>query len=153
MNELNQTCGDGLSWTARYFLRQLALARKNGRKSEAASYSKALSEVTFVAIVAPFVAAFSCIVITSLKWAPTFGRMHPDFSPKLTGLVVGFLVLGVGTAWFRRRFSKFRAMPAIWAAFDTEEDRRLVFWQKVIILTLCGAVVPLLALALTLWIL
>jgi hypothetical protein len=148
-----RTHGDELSWTDRYFLRRLALARRDRSASEAASYSSALFEVTLITVFAPCLAVFSSVVITSLRWTPTFGHRHPNFSPKLTGLAIGMVALIVGSAWFGRRFRKLRVTPGAWCDFDTPEDRRIVFRQKVAILTICGAVVPLMALAATFWIL
>jgi hypothetical protein len=89
--------------------------------------------------------------VTSLKWAPNFTHAHPNFSPKLIGLVVGFIAAGAGHVWFRRRFRRFLQPPDVWADFDSESDRRIVFWQKLIILSVCGAVIPMLAVIVTFW--
>lgn len=147
-----QTRADQLGWARRYFLRRLALARRGPKKSEAAMYSDALFELTLVAVLMPCIAVFSCLLITSLKWAPNFGHEHPDFSPKIAALVIGFLAYGIGYAWFRRSFAKLRTMADLWVDFDSEEDRRIAFWQKLMIVSVCGAVVPMLALAVTFWI-
>lgn len=144
---------DQLSWVTRYFLRRLALARRDLNKSEAAAYSSAVFEVTLVTVVMPCLAIFSCVAMTSLKWAPTFAREYPGFSPKIAGLAVAFLVFGIGNIWFRVRLGRHRAVLSLWAYFDSPEDRRVVFWQKVLIVALCGAVVPLLAVVATLWVL
>jgi hypothetical protein len=119
----------------------------------AASYSSALFEVTLIAVAGPCIAVYSCVLITSLKWAPHLGSRWPNFSPKLTGLIIGFAAWAAGASWFGGRFRQYRDNPAVWAHFDTEADRRLIVWQKFAIMSICGLVVPLVALALTLWIL
>ena len=139
---------DRLRWVDRYFLRSLALARRVPRSWPGTSYSEALFQVTAVAVLMPFTAVFSCVLITSFIWAPTFADAHPNFSPMITALVVGFLVIGIGNVWLRRRFRNFP--PDAWADFDTDRDRRIVFWQKRIILVVCGVVIPVLAAIVTL---
>ena len=95
-------CGERLGWADRYFLRRLALARRRPTKFHADAYSSALFEVTVVAVLMPCLAIFSFVLMTSLKWAPTFEHAHPNFSPKIAGLVLGFLPFGAGRAFFRR---------------------------------------------------
>jgi|SRR6185437_11948047 len=146
-----QLGGNEVGWTARYFLRRYALARKSPKSSEATAYSNAIFEVTLVAVLMPCLAVFSCVLVTSIKWAPAFAHTHPKFSPKAAALVIGFLAIGTGQAWFRRRFRRLVQTPDVWTNFDTDKDRLMAFWQKVIILSICGAVIPLLAVAVTLW--
>lgn len=143
--------GDPLGWADRYFLRRLALARRNPKTSAETAYSNAIFEVTLIAVLMPCMAVFSCVLITSLKWAPTFGHTHPNFSPRVAVLVFAFLAFGTGNVWFRRRFRRFP--PDAWADFDADGDRHMAFWQKRIIMLVCGAVVPLLAVIVTFWIL
>ena len=127
-----------ISWLTRYFLRRLARAHGNSKDNVAASYSSALFEVTLVAVVAPCIAVFSCILITSLKWAPLLGSRWPGFSPRLTALIIGCTAFVAGGFWFGRRFGKYRDTPAAWSNFDTEADHQLIFWQKFVILSICG---------------
>ena len=129
-----------------------AYCRKNTRSTQQDSKQvsrsgvlSALFEVTLVAVLAPGAAIFSCVLITSLRWAPTFGRAHPNFSPKLFVLALSILGVAAGNAWFGRLFNKYRTMPDACASFDTEQDQRIVFWQKWIVLLGCGAVIPVLA--------
>lgn len=145
----NEGGGGRLGWADRYFVRRFALARRMPTSSTATAFSNALFEVTLVAVALPCLAVYSCVLVTSLKWAPNLTRAHPNFSPKLVGLVIGFLAAGAGHAWFRRRFRRFLQPPDVWVDFDTERDRRIVFWQKLIILSICGAVIPVLAVIVT----
>lgn len=145
--------GGRVGWMARYFLRRLALARRDPRNSATAAYSNALFELTLVVVLMPCLAIFSCVLIASVKWAPTFARAHPNFSPKVAGLVIGFLAFGAGNVWLRRRFRELQVMPSACAYFDTKEDRRVACWQKLVVVSVCGAVIPLLAIAVTFWIL
>lgn len=142
---------DRLGWMDRYFLRRFALARRAPKSHLATPYSEALFEVTVVAVLAPCMAVFSCVLMTSLKWAPTFAHTHPNFSPRIASLVFASLAIGAGNAWLRWRFRRFPSDA--WADFDTESDRRMIFWQKRIILLVCGAVIPVLAVIVTVWIL
>lgn len=150
---VTQYTPDKLDWVTRYFLRWFAWAYSNGRNDVSGAYSSALFEVTLVTVVAPCIAAFSCVLITSLKWAPFLGSKWPGFSPKLTALIIGGVALVAGGYLLGRRFGRYRDNRAAWAAFDTEADHRLIFWQKFAILSICGLVVPLFALAATVWIL
>lgn len=125
---------------------------KRNRKRHEDPYSSALFEVTLVAIAAPCLAVFSCVLITSLKWAPNFGWRWHGLSPTSIGLIIAALAFLGGGVLFARRFRRYREDDFVWQAFDTENDRRVVFWQKVAILTGCGLVVPWVALALTIWV-
>src|SRR5689334_20461993 len=121
---------DQVGPVARYFLRRFALAKRLPGTTDAAAYSNALFEVTLVSVLAPILAVYSCALISSLKWAPKFGAMHPSFDPKLTGLIVGFLALTTGGVWLHRRFRSYRENSNLVQKFDTEDARRIVFWQK-----------------------
>src|ERR1700734_671575 len=124
MRSKPQQVGDNqLSWVSRYFLRRLALARRDSKVSEGAAYSSARFEVTLVAVLAPCMAIFSCVLISSLKFAPDFGRAHPNFSPKAVAFVIAVLAGSIGSAWFGRRFRTL-GRSGVWADFDTERDRR-----------------------------
>ncbi len=103
-------------------------------------------------IVAPCIAIFSCILISSLRWAPAFGTRYPGFSPRLALLIVGCLAFLAGGVWFRRRFIGIRSRMSDCGAFDTDDDRRIIVCQKIAILSICGLVIPLLAVALTFWV-
>lgn len=144
---LQPVCSARLGWVGRYFLRRLALARRDSKSSEGTAYARARFEVTLVVVLAPCMAIFSCVLVASLKWAPGFGRVH-NFSPKLAALVIAALAGSVGSAWFSRHFRTLGQSGA-WADFDTERDRRIAFWQKVAIMSVCGAVIPLLAIMVT----
>ena len=142
---------DKLDWLTRYFLRRLARARSNNKQDVGASYSSALFEVTLISVVAPCIAVFSCVLITSLKWAPGLGSRWTSFSPKLAALIIGCAALVAGGIFLGRRFRHYRDDPTACVHFDSEADHQLIFWQKIVILSICGLVIPLLALALTLW--
>ena len=139
-----------IDWTTRYFLRRLAIARK---KPNAAPYSEALFEVTLIAVVMPCMAAFSCLLASSLVWGPSLTATSSKSSLKALALVVGLLALVAGGIQFARRFGKYRDDPYTASAFDSERDRRVVFWQKFFIVITCILVIPLLALGVTAWIL
>lgn len=56
----------------------------------------------------------------------------------------------LGGFLLNRRFKQYRHNRAMWRTFATEADRRLIFWQKIAILTTFGVIVPLLAFVATL---
>jgi len=145
-----QTLPEKLGWLTLYFLRRLALAHKDGKNDEATSYSSALFEATIVSVIAPFGAIFSSLLLSSLKWAPDLDSKWSRSSLKLTEVMVGLLFMALGGIWLNRRFKQYRNNPAAWSRFATEEDYRLVFWQKIAIMTTCAVIVPILAFAATL---
>jgi hypothetical protein len=141
---------ESMSWLTCYFLRRLALASIKRKPNEETPYSIALFEVTLLVIVAPVVAILSGVLITSLKWDPTFGSQWPGFSPKVAAVVLGIAGMFVGRMFFGRRFQKYKDDARILAKFNTEADHRTVFWQKTVVLVICGLVIPLLACIITL---
>jgi hypothetical protein len=130
-------------WTLRYFLRRFALARKS--KDAGAAYSSALFEVVLVAVVAPSMAIFSCAIITSVKWAPALATRWSHFSPKLTGVIIAVMSFAVGKALFDKRLQRYRDNSEAYRNFGSDLDERAVFWQKLSIVSICGLVLPLLA--------
>src|SRR5213078_3354268 len=108
------------------------------KKPDSAPYSDALFEVTLVAVLAPCLAVYSCLLITSLAWAPKLTARWPNVSPKGVGLLIGLLALSAGGIWFSRRFRAYRGDLRSFSVFDSERDRRVVFWQKFWIMTSCA---------------
>lgn len=147
-----QSPPEKLSWLTRYFLRRLALAHSDKKNDEATSYSTALFEATLISVIAPSVAVFSSFLLSSLKWAPDLRSWWPwpRSSIKLTAVIIAVLAAVLGGFLLNRRFKPYRHNPAMWSRFATEADRRLIFWQKIAIMTTFGIVVPLLAFVATL---
>jgi hypothetical protein len=129
------------------------LARKDKSVGATGAYSSALFEIVLITVVAPTVAIFSCLLITSLKWAPSLGAQWPHFSPKLAVVVFSVFTFGIGKALFNRHFKSYREELELRLEFSSETDRRAVFWQKTAVLATCGLVMPLLACLLTFWVL
>ena len=152
-SERTQQLPDQLDWLTRYFLRRLARAHRNNQDHDASPYSSGLFEATLISVVAPSMAVFSCLLITSLKWAPRLQSRWPNFSPKATALIIGCAAFVAGGICLGRKFRQYRDDPTAWEKFDSEADRQLIFWQKFLILSICGLLIPLLSLAATLWVL
>lgn len=135
-----------LSFVDRYFLRRLAIARRKGdRVIPAAAYSEAKVEAIAVVILMPVIAILSGVALLSLHWQlPGHVAKLP---PKYIAVVVTCAACAVvGNLCFDGRFRKLSQDPAICLRFDTDADRSTATMQKFIVFTVCGAVVPILAL-------
>jgi len=62
---------------------------------------------------------------------------------------VSLVLLAIGTLLFWRKFSKYRLDPTISAEFDTDRDRKIIFWQRTTCIAICGGVIPVLAVVVT----
>lgn len=127
----------------RYFLRRYALARRD--PSNVIPYFTALVEVIVVALAFPFAALYSVLGIASLRWSllsrGQINRMVTlDF-----WIPLSLVVLAIGILLFWRKFSRYRLDPAICAEFDSERDRKIIFWQRTACIAICGGVIPVLA--------
>lgn len=127
----------------RYFLRRYALARRD--PSNVVPYFTALVEVIVVALAFPFAALYSVLVIASLRWSllsrGQINRMVTlDF-----WIPVSLVVLALGILLLWRKFSRYRLDPAICADFDSERDRKIIFWQRTACIAIFGGVIPVLA--------
>jgi len=131
----------------RYFLRRYARARRD--PSNHVPYFTALVEVIVVALALPSTALYSVFLITSLRW-PLLSRGVLDQMATLdVAIPVGLVVLAIGILLFWRKFSKYRSDPTISAEFDSERDRKIIFWQRTACIAICGFVIPALAVIVT----
>jgi len=131
----------------RYFLRRYALARRD--PSNHAPYFTALVEVIVVALALPSAALYSVFLITSLR-SPLLSRGQLDQMATLdVWIPLSLVVLAIGILLFWRKFSKYRLDPTISAEFDSERDRKIIFWQRTACIAICGFVIPALAVVVT----
>ena len=131
----------------RYFLRRYALARRD--PGNVIPYFTALLEVIVVALGLPSAAVYSVFLITSLRW-PLLSRGQLDQMATLdVWIPVSLVLLAIGTLLFWRKFSKYRLDPTISAEFDTDRDRKIIFWQRTTCIAICGGVIPVLAVVVT----
>jgi hypothetical protein len=131
----------------RYFLRRYALARRD--PSNVIPYFTALVEVIVVALLFPFAAFYSTLLIASLKW-PLLSRSQIDRMATLDiWIPLSLVLLVIGILLFWRKFSKYRLDPTICAEFDSERDRKIIFWQGAACIAICGGVIPVLAVVVT----
>lgn len=128
--------------TVRYFLRRLAMARRDPKNSTRdVAYSAALAETILIFVGLPGMALFSWIVIVSLRHLPTVNRVY-DQSPRVAAAITTLLLMIGGYIWFRRRIKPYYVNSDAYRDFDSEVDRRIIFWQKVGMTILCGVVLP-----------
>jgi hypothetical protein len=131
----------------RYFLRRLAIARRNGY-TPSASYSDAKAETILVFIAAPTGAVLSFILLGSLRWvSQATAAQHPLPGKLVIALVFTAVSLVVGHFLLDGRLKKYRNNPSSSLNFDTERDRGIVFWQKFVVLVSCGIIIPWLGIA------
>jgi hypothetical protein len=86
-------------------------------------------------------------ISTTDWWDPIVSSRWPRFSFRVTALVLWILTLAVGHRWLGRQFARFRHGPTPSLEFATEKDRRIAFWQKFGVITLCGLGAPWLGIA------
>jgi hypothetical protein len=134
-----------MDFSTRYFLRRLAQARREPNNATAGvAYFKALSETVLLVPGLPAMAVFSWIVIASLRIAPRVAASY-GLHPRLAAVGSVALAMTCGYVWFHSRFKHYRIDPSASLNFDSEHDREIIFWQKVSMTALCGAILPLLA--------
>jgi hypothetical protein len=128
----------------RYFLRRLAISRRKlNSASPNARYRDALVEVILVVVAMPAIAVLNFLGVASMTWwDPIVRARWPWLSVRIVAFSVGALALLVGHFWLGARFKQFRNDPFRCFAFATEKDRRIAYWQKICVITLCGLVAP-----------
>jgi hypothetical protein len=133
----------------RYFLRRLAIARRKMPQSSAsASYTDALFDVILVVLGLPGVALLSFIGISTIRWwKPAMSSKWPWLSFPVGALGIWALAIIVGHVWLGRRFGKFRNDPTPCLEFASDKDRQIAFWVKFSVVTVCGLVIPWIAIA------
>ena len=138
----------GQGFATEYFLRQLAQARSRpwgeGASREAGAaraYSKALAESIVLLVLMPSIALFCLIASIGAR----AGAATPTSG--LAWLLLVFLIVGafvlLGHLWLGHRLQRFRHDHSPAQHYDSARDRRIVFWQKLIVTSVCGGVVPL----------
>ena len=133
---------------ARYFIRRLALAHRKWNKPSV-QYNNALADTVGVFVAFPLVAFASFILILSLRWAPNTVAKVFGLSPGVGMIMIVVFSMVVGYLWLNGRLKKYREDRSIYLRFATESDRRVVFWQKIIVFVVCAIVIPFLALLVT----
>lgn len=108
----------------------------------------AIVEVMVVVILAPMIAALSFVGLSTMKWWVLGTSSSWVLASKYALVIVMFcMALFGGRWWLRRKFAKCIADTDVCLTFDTERDRRIVYWQKFSILVICGMIIPWLGLA------
>ncbi|MGH8150182.1 MAG: hypothetical protein ACRETB_09465 [Steroidobacteraceae bacterium] len=154
-------------FVTRYFLRRLAAAQRESRGVRGASgarrapgpnlpltppgdsraYGRALSDVMSLFVLVPGIAFFSIGASVCLTVQPALLAAAHAGAPLAAVLLVtfGFVLLGhLALGW---RLHRYREDPSAARAFDTDRDREIAFWQKLVVTALFGFVAPLCALA------
>lgn len=142
----------------RYFLRRLAEAQREQRRPAGApppsaapgasrAYSRALSDAVALFVLMPGIALFSIGASVILTLHPAVPHATPDVSPLLAVLAFTCAVVLLGHVGLGLRLRRYRRDPGAARAFDTDRDREIAFWQRVIVTALCAFIAPLYALA------
>lgn len=118
-----------------------------GHPGDSRAYTRALSDVMSLFVLMPGIAFFSIGASICLTMPPTLLAAAHSGAPLAAVLLVtfGFVLLGhLALGWRLRRY---REDPGAARAFDTDRDREIAFWQRLIVTALFGFVAPLCALA------
>lgn len=142
----------------RYFLRRLAAVQRERRRPPAGgppigssgiprAYSRALSDAAALFVLLPGIALFSIAASITLTLQPTVLSAAPAGSPLVLVLLATFVLVLLGHVGLGLRLRRFRNDLGAARAYDTERDREIAFWQRLIVTALCGFAAPLCALA------
>ncbi len=132
-------------FATRYFLRRLAQAQRDGRTHASMAYTRALAEVIALFVLMPSIALFSIGAWICLRVQPELLAAEGGRSPLGGVLLLTFALVLLGHLGLDRLLRRFRDDPGAARDFDTDQDREIAFWQKLIVTVLCGFAVPLCA--------
>ncbi len=127
----------------RYFLRRLAEAQREGGSHPARAYTRALAEVIAVFVLMPGIAVFSAAAWYFSSLPPTYWEGANARSTLGAAMLVTFGLVLAGHFAFGRHFRRYCRDPQAASEFDSEADRQIAFWQKFVVTTVCGVIVPL----------
>lgn len=131
-------------FVTRYFLRRLAQAQREGARSRASRpYSLALAEAITLFVLMPGIAVFCIAACVCLRAPAQLVYQAHGQSPLGAVLLLTFALVMLGHLWFTRRLRAFRQDLSAAQDFDTEEDRQIAFWQKLLVTVICGVAAPL----------
>jgi hypothetical protein len=131
--------------TTRYFLRRLAQAQHDGRRRAPVAYTRALAEVIALFVLMPSIALFSIGCWVCLKVHPGLLSATGSRSALAGVLLVTFSLVLLGHLGLSGRLRRFRHLPEAARDFDTDQDREIAFWQKLVVTAVCGFAMPLFA--------
>lgn len=151
----------------RYFLRRLAAAQRErrgprgalgsrgtqkartplGSSGDSGAYTRALSEAMSLFVLMPGIALFSIGASICLTLQPVLLAAAHSGAPLAAVLLVTFALVLLGHLALGWRLRRYRADPSAARAFDTDRDREIAFWQKLVLTALFGFAAPLCALA------
>lgn len=145
-------------FVTRYFLRRLAAVQRERGRPRAGrppvapvriprAYSRALSDTMALFVLLPGIALFSIGASITLTVQPLVLSAAPAGSPLILVLLATFVLVILGHLGLGLRLRRFRNDLGAARAYDTEHDREIVFWQRLIVMALCGFAAPLCALA------
>jgi hypothetical protein len=139
---------DNLDFITRYFLRRLAIARRNPNNNAGSAFFEAKLEVTLVVIALPLLGLVGFLLLGSLHWiSPAEAARHPLPNKTVAVLTVWGLCTFAGNIWLNRRYARYATDPTLCQEFDSERDREIVGWQRFAVFVICAIVLPGLGLA------
>jgi hypothetical protein len=136
--------GRRFDFATQYFLRHLARVRSGERGSRGSlAYTKALAEAIGLLVLMPSIALFCVIACIDTRVEHLLGQEPPGSAPLIVALVASCSLVLFGHLWLSHRLGHFREDHSAASGYDTAHDRRIVFWQKLVVSGLCAGVVPL----------
>lgn len=132
-------------FVTRYFLRRLAQAQHDRRSRAPVAHTRALAEVIALFVLMPSIALFSIGCWVCLKVHPGWLSATGGRSPLAGVLLITFSLVLLGHLGLGHRLRAFRHHPQAARDFDSDQDRQIAFWQKLVVTAVCGFAAPLCA--------
>ena len=122
---------DQIGIVTRYFLRRLALARRDKRdETVSESFKTAINDVAHTFFYMPLIGITSCSLMASLKfWSPYFVGHEDDMSVVGVVFLASVLYLWILNRRLRKHFLEYEKNPSACYAYDSERDRRIAIIQ------------------------
>ena len=96
-------------------------------------------------VLMPSIALFSIGCWVCLKVHPGLLSATGSRSALAGVLLVTFSLVLLGHLGLSGRLRRFRHLPEAARDFDTDQDREIAFWQKLVVTAVCGFAMPLFA--------
>jgi hypothetical protein len=101
-----------------------------------------MAETIMIFFALPAIAIGLCVLAVLLRYVPHVVIEWFPESPLLAEVTAALVLVGIGRVLFGWRLGHYMRDPTAAAEFDSEDDQRIVFWQKFVLVILYMIVIP-----------